>query len=130
MQQEFTELLIGIAEIAVALAGFSGVVVVFGSRNSGTWYPGDRLKLGFLIESSLTAAGFSLAALLVLYSFPGDLSLVWMIISIMWGGVHALVTILVASPYKEQRRQSRQCRQIAGARCHSNLHIFDFCTDC
>ncbi|MDP6652198.1 MAG: hypothetical protein QGF90_08855 [Gammaproteobacteria bacterium] len=28
MQLEFTELLIGIAEIAVALAGFSGVVVV------------------------------------------------------------------------------------------------------
>lgn len=84
MQLDFTELLIGITEIAIALAGFCGVVVVFGSRNEGTWHPGDKLRLGFLIESSLTAAGFSLFALLALYSFPEDPSYAWMTTSILW----------------------------------------------
>ena len=41
------ELLICIAEIATALAGFTGVVVAFGSRSQGTWHPGDRLRLAF-----------------------------------------------------------------------------------
>ena len=63
------ELLIGIAEIAVALAGFTGVVVAFGSRSQGSWNPGDRLRLAFLLEASLTAAGFSLLALLGLVGF-------------------------------------------------------------
>lgn len=52
---ELSELLIGIAEIAVALVGFTGVVVVFGSRREGTWHPGDRLRLE-MTSSSLWAA--------------------------------------------------------------------------
>lgn len=54
---DIVELLIGIAEIATALAGFSGVVVAFGSRSLGTWSPGDRLRLTFLLEASLTGGG-------------------------------------------------------------------------
>ena len=33
---DYPEILVGIAEIAVALAGFTGVVVVFGSRSAGS----------------------------------------------------------------------------------------------
>ncbi len=77
------ELLIGIAEIAVALAGFTGVVVAFGSRGQGAWHPGDKLRLGFLLESSLTAAGFSLLALLVLYSTHSE-STTWGVLSALW----------------------------------------------
>ena len=77
------EILIGIAEIAVALAGFTGVVVAFGSRDQGAWHPGDKLRLGFLLESSLTAAGFSLLALLVLAS-TGDEGLTWGLLSALW----------------------------------------------
>jgi hypothetical protein len=80
---EFVELLIGIAEIAVALAGFTGVVVVFGSRSAGAWHPGDRLRLGFLLEASLTAGGFSLLALLLLNSV-GDNQLAWAASSAAW----------------------------------------------
>jgi hypothetical protein len=43
------ELLIGLAEISIALAGFTGVVVAFGSRSEGSWHPGDRLRLVFLL---------------------------------------------------------------------------------
>ncbi len=77
------ELLIGIAEIAVALAGFTGVVVAFGSRSQGSWNPGDRLRLAFLLEASLTAAGFSLLALLAL-AVTNDEPLIWSVLSGVW----------------------------------------------
>ncbi|MEM8769622.1 MAG: hypothetical protein AAGE43_19470, partial [Pseudomonadota bacterium] len=69
---DVVELLIGIAEIATALAGFTGVVVAFGSRSHGAWHPGDRLRLGFLLEASLTAGGFALLALLLLASMDAQ----------------------------------------------------------
>jgi len=77
------ELLVGIAEIAIALAGFTGVVVAFGSRSHGSWHPGDRLRLAFLLEASLTAAGFSLLALLVLSIYP-DEPFTWALLSGAW----------------------------------------------
>ena len=84
MQLDFTETLVGIAEIAVALAGFTGVVVVFGSRSHGSWHPGDRLRLGFLLESSLTAGGFALLTLVLLEMFSQSASTAWMTASTLW----------------------------------------------
>ncbi|PCI79755.1 MAG: hypothetical protein COB20_03995 [SAR86 cluster bacterium] len=84
MLQGYIETLLGIAQLAIALAGFSGVVIVFGSRREGAWHPGDNLRLAFLIESSLTAAGFALLALLLSYSFPGSLSTAWISVSLLW----------------------------------------------
>ena len=80
---DVVELLIGIAEIATALAGFTGVVVAFGSRSEGTWHPGDRLRLGFLLEASLTAGGFALLALLLIASLD-DQTLSWQLLSASW----------------------------------------------
>jgi len=94
---DHVELLIGIAEIAIALAGFTGVVVVFGSRSAGTWHPGDRLRLGFLLEASLTAAGFSLLALLLLHTIS-DRPLTWAIMSAAWA------LFMTYSLYSSRRR--------------------------
>ena len=80
---DIVELLVGIAEIATALAGFTGVVVAFGSRSEGTWHPGDRLRLVFLLEASLTAGGFALLALLLIATLD-DRALTWQILSIGW----------------------------------------------
>ncbi len=80
---DFVELLIGIAEIAVALAGFTGVVVTFGSRSQGAWHPGDRLRLSFLLMASLTAAGFALLSLLALSSNLAEPT-VWSALSALW----------------------------------------------
>lgn len=80
---DVVELLIGIAEIATALAGFTGVVVAFGSRSEGSWHPGDRLRLGFLLEASLTAGGFALLALL-LVAVLEDRALTWQLLSVLW----------------------------------------------
>jgi hypothetical protein len=52
VQADFSETLVGVAELAVALAGFTGVVVAFGSRGDDSWHPGDRLRLSSLRRSS------------------------------------------------------------------------------
>jgi hypothetical protein len=44
-----------IAEIAVALTGFTGIVAVLGRRARGDWSPEEMLSLRVLIETSLTA---------------------------------------------------------------------------
>ena len=78
-----SEILIGITEIAVALAGFTGIVVAFGSRREGSWHPGDRLRLGFLLEASLTGAALALVGL-VLVSTHLDEAMCWSICSAVW----------------------------------------------
>jgi len=80
---DFPEVLVGVTEIAVALAGFTGVVVVFGSRSAGSWLPGDRLRMGFMLEASLTAGGFALLAL-VLFSSMHDAHNAWAVVSGLW----------------------------------------------
>ncbi|MEM7101271.1 MAG: hypothetical protein AAF541_23630 [Pseudomonadota bacterium] len=94
---DVAEVLVGITEVAIALAGFSGVVVAFGSRGEGAWLPGDRLRLGFLLEASLTAAGFSLVALLLI-SAELNAALCWMIGSAAWASymIFSLVTSRLA----------------------------------
>ena len=84
MQLDYSETLTGVAELAVALAGFTGVAVAFGSRDRGAWHPGDRLRLNFLLESSLTAGGFALLSLVLLYSFPEAEYLAWVVGSFLW----------------------------------------------
>ena len=81
---DYSETLIGIAEISVALAGFTGVAVAFGSRDRGTWHPGDRMRLNFLLESSLSAGGFALLSLVLLNVFPESETTAWAIGSFSW----------------------------------------------
>jgi hypothetical protein len=80
---DYPEILVGLTEIAVALAGFTGVVVVFGSRSAGSWLPGDRLRMGFMLEASLTAGGVALLAL-VLFSSVQDARNAWAVASGLW----------------------------------------------
>lgn len=84
MQLDYPETLVGIAEISVALAGFTGVVTAFRSASHGSWHPGDRLRLYFLLESSLAAAGFSVLTLVLLHLLPDSASTAWVIASALW----------------------------------------------
>jgi hypothetical protein len=92
-----SEVLIGIAGIATSLAGFTGVVVVFGSRREGNWHPGDRLRLGFLLEASLTGGGFALLALIV-SNLPWGAPIGWSLTGVAWSA-H-----MVLSLYASRRR--------------------------
>ena len=97
------ETLIGITEIAVALAGFTGVVVAFGSRREGAWDPGDRLRLGFLLEASLTAAGFALLGLL-LYATDLSQSNSWLLCSLLWAGYMAVSLLTSRSALRRDQQ--------------------------
>jgi hypothetical protein len=89
-----SEVLIGIAGIATSLAGFTGVVVVFGSRREGNWHPGDRLRLGFLLEASLTGGGFGLLAL-ILSNLPWGGPIGWASTSAAWA-VYMVMSLYVS----------------------------------
>lgn len=54
-RMQSSDILQTIAEVAVALTGFSGVVVVLGSRGAGSWSKEDLLQLRTLVEPSLLA---------------------------------------------------------------------------
>ena len=58
MQLEYFETLIGIAELAVALAGFSGVVVAFGSGKKGRMAPGRQITARVFNRSQLNGRWF------------------------------------------------------------------------
>ena len=47
------DVLIGIAGVAIALIGFSGVVTTLGRRGSGEWSPSETLQLRTLIDPSI-----------------------------------------------------------------------------
>ncbi len=46
------DILLTLAEVSVALAGFSGVVAVFGRRDPGNWSFADRFRFFSLVHSS------------------------------------------------------------------------------
>lgn len=61
-----------IAEISVALAGFSGVVAVVGRRSGGRWRSGELLRFWQMLEVSLTALVFSLLPFIFHFSGLSD----------------------------------------------------------
>ncbi|MBW2290911.1 MAG: hypothetical protein JRG94_01220 [Deltaproteobacteria bacterium] len=77
-----TQSLIGVAEVAIALAGFSGVVVVF-RRSEDPWLPEDQFRLTMLIFISFSTAGFAFLPL-VLWEIAGTEHNVWRASSAFW----------------------------------------------
>ena len=58
------------AQIAVALAGFAGVVVVFRREAVHEWSDIDKLRLGLLLANSILPVALSMLGLLLLTSNP------------------------------------------------------------
>ena len=58
------------AQIAVALAGFAGVVVVFRREAVQEWSGIDKLRLRLLLANSMLPLGLSMLALLLLTIKP------------------------------------------------------------
>jgi hypothetical protein len=57
---EGSNVLIVIAEVSVAFAGFAGIVVVFRQRHLEEWAPVDVNRFRFMVECSLTTILFAL----------------------------------------------------------------------
>jgi hypothetical protein len=64
------------AQIAVALAGFAGVVVVFGRVSAHEWSPIDKFRLRQLLTNSMLPLAFCMIGLLLLAIRPA-LGEVW-----------------------------------------------------
>jgi hypothetical protein len=54
-----------LAEVSIALAGFSGVVLILGRRSSGHLSALERRRLGFLLETTLGVFFLSLTPLVI-----------------------------------------------------------------
>ena len=65
---EGSDVLIVIAEIAVGLAGFSGVVVTLGRRSSGPWQKDEKLRFNQLLGFALGCAFFAILPLALMLS--------------------------------------------------------------
>lgn len=76
-------ILIVIAEISVALAGFSGIAAAFGRRQQRTWSGDERAKLANLLNHSGIALFASLIPLIFAQAGGFDAGL-WMVCSLLW----------------------------------------------
>jgi hypothetical protein len=63
---EPTEILGSAAQVAVTLAGFAGVVVVFGSASVHEWSPVDKFRLRLMLLSSSLALALCMLGLVLL----------------------------------------------------------------
>ena len=63
---EPTEILGTAAQVSVTLAGFAGVVVVFGTAAVHEWSPVDKFRLRLMLQSSSLALALCMVALLLL----------------------------------------------------------------
>ena len=84
-----------VAEVSIALAGFTGVVAVLGNRRNHDWSPEERLQLRTLVETSLTAL-FASFAPSVLYLALTSEPAVWRSANLFLGMLH--LANLVAFP--------------------------------
>jgi hypothetical protein len=72
-----------IAEIAIAIAGFSGIAAVLGRGNDSQWSPEDAFRLRQLLQTSFQTVIFCfLPALMVAASLGADA--VWAASSALW----------------------------------------------
>ena len=79
------EVLLTLAEVAVAFAGFSGVVAVFGRRDPTSWSFADRVRFSSLVASSLS--------LLLLCILPFTLLALQIPEESVWRGLSAFVAV-------------------------------------
>lgn len=76
-----------VAEVSVALAGFTGVVAVLGNRRKHDWTPEERLQLRTLVETSLTALFASFAPSVLSLALQSE-SAVWRGSNLFLGALH------------------------------------------
>jgi hypothetical protein len=103
-----SELLQTIAGVAVALTGFSGVVVVLGPRAGGQWSGEDLLQLRTLVEPSLLALFGSL--------LPGVIELAVTSEPLTWRLANGALWVLGVVSLVAFLKRSRLARTTVGQR--------------
>jgi hypothetical protein len=89
--------LIALAQVAVTLAGFSGIVVVLGRRSRGEFTASERLGLGSLLRPSLGVVLWSLVPLVLESAHVAEPAL-WTSVSALYFAYIAAMLALFAMP--------------------------------
>jgi hypothetical protein len=106
---EPSEALSTAAQIAVALAGFAGVVVVFRRESIHEWSPLDKFRLRLLLSNSILPLGLCMIALLLLTVEPA-LTDIW-----RWCSAVAFVALLLFGIATTMGFRRLSVRQLQGA---------------
>ena len=82
------DILVLVAELAVAIAGFSSVVVALGRRPVADWMPGEQRNLRILLQVSALAILFSLFPLILQRAISTPA--LWNLALLVYGVAHAV----------------------------------------
>jgi hypothetical protein len=105
---------LGIAvQVAVALAGFTGVAVVFGNAAVHEWRPLDKLRLRLLLTTSTLPLGLCLIAILLLAAGVGDAT-IWRVMSALAVCVFATAGYIVQREFR--RMDSSEVKRLPSSR--------------
>jgi len=89
-----------LAEIAIALAGFSSIIVIFRrSGADGAWEPEDIFRLRIMLQYGLFAAGFAV--------LPGAASGIGLSPALLWPTASGMMAIFLVADLLNQQRAAR-----------------------
>lgn len=112
------DFLFTIAEIAVALIGFSGVVAVLGHRGKGSWQPAERVRLLALTEPSIIALTGALLPATLQLALLGD--------EIVWRVSNLIVLLLHLLSFGAYIRRSRNTKTRLSQKLMASLAVVVF----
>ena len=96
-----------LVEAAVAIAGFSGVVVAFGRRAEGDWSQVERARLVLLLSTSFTVLFLSLGALVLLHAGTVPAT-IWRIGSAIWSVIATYQVVTAARRAARVQRENSE----------------------
>ena len=101
---EGSDVLIVIAEVSVAFAGFAGIVAVFRQRDLEEWAPVDAARFRFMVECSLATILFALLPF-VFHHLGASPTATWSACSALMAA--AVVCLLVIASLRMRRVRSQ-----------------------
>ena len=108
MNPNETSLLLSLAQVAVTLAGFSAIVVLFGRGDSGRWRRAQADRFHGMVVHAMVAVLFCLLPLLA-GVFSTDRALIWNVVSAVLGieiVLHVTAVLFLASSADTRIRMS------------------------
>ena len=96
-----------LVEAAVAIAGFSGVVIVFGRRATGEWTRVERARFKNLLLTSFSVLFLSLLALVLLHAGASPPT-TWRIGSGIWSAIAIQQVVATIRNYARLPREDPQ----------------------
>lgn len=112
------ELLFTIAEIAVALIGFSGVVTVLGHRGQGNWQAAEKVRLQAMVEPSIIALFGALS--------PATLGLILESGDSLWRLSNALVLAMHLVGFTAYTLRARHAETLLSQKLMASLAVLVF----